>query len=97
MIETKTVISIKEPSPQWSTILFRVVLLLAMTFNTAIYGAPGIDINLKLALMYWSGVLVTFIWGLSKVLGIKVQEEPLKSFTDPSTDPKEPPPGPKPS
>jgi len=96
MSETKTILSIKAPSPQWATILFRVVLLLATTFNTAIYGAPNVNKDLKLALMYWSGILVTFIWGLSKILGLKVQDETLRAFTRPSTDPKEPPPGPKP-
>lgn len=89
----KTIISIKKPTPAWANYVFRTVLLMATTLNTAIVSAPGIAEATKLAIVYWSGILVTFIWGLSRVVGVKLEDEPVKAD---STDPKEPPPGPKP-
>lgn len=90
----KTIISIKKPTPAWANYIFRTVLLMATTLNTAIVSAPGITEATKLAIVYWSGILVTFIWGLSRVVGIKLGDE--QETKSDSTDPKEPPPGPKP-
>ena len=89
----KTIISIKKPTPAWANYVFRTVLLMATTLNTAIVSAPGIAEATKLAIVYWSGILVTFIWGLSRIVGIQMEDE---SVSADSTDPKEPPPGPKP-
>lgn len=89
----KTIISIKKPTPAWANYVFRTVLLMATTLNTAIVSAPGIAEATKLAIVYWSGILVTFIWGLSRVVGIKLEDDQVAAD---STDPKEPPPGPKP-
>jgi len=87
----KTVISIKKPTPPWANYVFRTVLLMAATLNTAIVSAPGIAEATKLAIVYWTGILVTFIWGMSRIVGIKLEDDEKAD----STDPKDPPP-PKP-
>jgi len=98
MPEQKTIISIKNPTPAWAKYVFRAILLGAATLNTAIVSAPGITEPTKLSIVYWSGIIVTFIWGLSRILGIKIKETDtdtaIKSFDDPGpgTGPKDPPP-----
>jgi len=87
----KTVISIKKPTPPWANYVFRTVLLMATTLNTAIVSAPGIAEATKLAIVYWAGIPVTFIWGMSRIVGIKLGDDEKAD----STDPKDPPP-PKP-
>lgn len=92
----KTIISIRRPTPMWANYAFRTVLLMATTLNTAIVSAPGITEAVKLTIVYWSGILVTFIWGLSRIIGVKLKEDlEEKPENTELTDPKDPPP-PKP-
>lgn len=85
----KTILSIKKPTPAWANYVFRTVLLMATTLNTAIVAAPGILETTKLAIVYWSGVFVTFIWSLSRTVGIKPDDDQPQRVQD-STDPKDP-------
>jgi hypothetical protein len=93
---TKTIISIKKPTPEWANYIFRGVLLSATMLNTAIVSAPGISENIKLSIVYWSGIAVTFIWGLSRILGIEIKDNiavgERRFFDGPGTDPRDPPP-----
>lgn len=85
MAEQKTVISIKKPTPQWANYTFRIVLLMATTLNTVIVAAPGIPESVKLSIVFWSGTFVTFIWGLSRIVGVQIedQEPPVKLMDGP--------------
>lgn len=94
MAEEKTVISIKKPTPEWANWVFRSVLLIATTLNTAIVNAPGIDKDTQLNIVYWSGLVVTIIWGLSRTLGLKIDPPAaeVRRFTDGPGDILPPPP-----
>lgn len=80
MADEKTIISVSSPTPQWAIWIFRVVLLLGTTLNTAIVNAPGISEKLQLSIIYWTGIVVTLVWALSRLLGIKV--DPVEIGTD---------------
>lgn len=97
MAEEKTVISIKKPTPEWANWVFRSVLLIATTLNTAIVNAPGIDKDTQLNIVYWSGLVVTIVWGLSRILGLKIDPTAaeVRRLTDGPGDVLPPPP-PKP-
>lgn len=74
IMANKTVISVSKPTPAWANWAFRVILLLGTTVNTAVANAPRIGDQTKLDIVYWSGVVVTAVWALSRILGVKVDE-----------------------
>lgn len=77
MSDEKTVISIKHPTPAWANWVFRTALLIGITLNTSIVQAPRIPEPIKLDIVYWSGMFVALVWGLSRIIGVKI-EDPTK-------------------
>lgn len=75
MAEEKTIISVKNPTPPWANWVFRSVLIAATTLSTAIVNAPGISEGTQLNIVYWSSVITTAVWAISRAIGIKI--EPL--------------------
>lgn len=71
---SKTIISIKHPTPAWANWVFRSALLIGTTLNTSIVQAPRIPQEIKLDIVYWSGIFVAIIWGLSRIVGVKIEE-----------------------
>lgn len=82
---SKTVISIKHPTPAWANYSFRAALLIATTLNTSIVQAPRIPQDIKLDIVYWSGIFVAVIWGLSRIIGVKIED--IQNKTDEHTQP----------
>lgn len=74
MANEKTIISVKEPTPKWATWVFRTVFLIGTTLNTSIIQAPRIPQPVKLDIVYWSGIVVMLVWGLSRIVGVKIDE-----------------------
>jgi len=70
----KTVISIKHPTPAWANWVFRSALLIGTTLNTTIVQAPRIPQDIKLDIIYWSGIFVAIIWGFSRIIGVKIED-----------------------
>lgn len=73
-VKSTTVLSLKHPTPEWATMVFRTVVVMGPILNTAIAQAPGITDTAKLHICYWTGVLVTVIWALSRIIGVKIEE-----------------------
>lgn len=92
MANEKTVLSISSPTPQWANWIFRSVLVIATALNTAIVNAPGISEAMQLHIVYWSGLVATIVWGLSRVLGVKVDDVKPQAFTRGPGDVLPPPP-----
>lgn len=85
MRETKTIFASKEaikaPAPMWATIAFRIVLLLCSSVQIWLPSTSLWDDAIKVEI---GGILsgtVAFIWGLTKIIGVKI--------TDPSKDESE--------
>lgn len=79
MDEQKTILSIKHPTPAWANWVFRTALLIGTTLNTTIVQAPRIPEDIKLDIVYWSGIFVAMIWGLSRIIGVKIEDTTLKT------------------
>lgn len=78
MMANKTVVSISKPTPMWATWVFRVVLIVATILNTSIVQAPRISQEVKLDIVYWSGIAVALVWALSRALGVDLEESKWK-------------------
>lgn len=77
----------------WATLVFRVILILMVSFSTAIHNAPGMSAALKEQLYYWAIVLIGAVWAISRALGVKIKEdETTNDSILPFTDPTEKPP-----
>lgn len=75
MAEKKTIISILHPTPAWANWAFRIVFLLNKVVIGMVASDPGIDAETKVRIgLYLSG-LDTFVWGISRIFGVKVQDE----------------------
>lgn len=71
----KTVISIQHPTPSWANWVFRIVFLLNKVVIAVIAADPGIDAETKVRIgLYLSG-LDTFVWGISRVFGVKIEDD----------------------
>jgi hypothetical protein len=82
MTETKTIFSINSPTPQWANWLFRSVFLLNKVVIAIVAGDPGIDPETKVRIgLYLSG-LDTFFWGLSRMVGVKIQDDDEQKKTN---------------
>lgn len=79
MDEQKTILSIKHPTPSWANWVFRTALLIGTTLNTTIVQAPRIPEDIKLDIVYWSGIFVAIIWGLSRIIGVKIEDTTIKT------------------
>lgn len=74
MANEKTIISVTEPTPKWATWTFRIVFLLTKVAIGIIAADPGIPDDLKVRIgLYLSG-LDTLVWGLSRMVGVKIEE-----------------------
>ena len=74
----KTVISIQHPTPSWANWVFRIVFLLNKVVIAIVASDPGIDAETKVRIgLYLSG-LDTFVWGISRTFGVKIQDDELK-------------------
>ena len=90
----KTIISIKSPTPNWATWVFRIVFWLNKAILAAVTADPGISADMKVRIAVYLSAIDGFVWTVSRGLGVKIDEGSAQ--TADSTDPKEPPPGPKP-
>jgi len=76
--ETKTVISIQKPTPMWATWTFRVVFLLTTAATMIIVSDPGIPDNMKVRIGAYLKGLDFVVWGLSRMIGVDINEDQLK-------------------
>lgn len=95
MADQKTIISVNSPTPTWANWVFRVVFLLNKVALGIIASDPGIDANTKVRIAIYLSGLDALVWGLSRMIGVKLDESdvPKKQFDGPGgTDPVKPKP-----
>lgn len=71
-MKSKTVLSIKKPTPQWATWIFRIVFIITGVATFIIAGDPGISTEIKIRLGVYLKGLDMLVWAVTRTLGVKV-------------------------
>lgn len=78
MANEKTVISVTKPTPTWATWAFRIVLILTTAATMIIASDPAIPDAMKVRIGVYLKGLDFIVWGVSRMLGIDVEESKWK-------------------
>lgn len=79
MSDTKTVLSLTKPTPQWATITFRVVLVITSAIAIWVAATTLVSNGTKVEILLALKTLDFVVWGLGKLIGIEPAEETPKT------------------
>lgn len=74
MSDTKTVISLTKPTPQWATVLFRVIFVITSAVAIWVAATTLIPNGSKVEILLALKTADVAFWGFAKILGIEPTE-----------------------